>query len=75
MNCTLFLFDDKLVIVKRSNGEKAGRTLAGLDDLDRLTKGAPSMIKKRTGLSCKGVVELTDVTASDPGGPSECSRL
>ncbi|KAH6915122.1 hypothetical protein BKA70DRAFT_566736 [Coprinopsis sp. MPI-PUGE-AT-0042] len=69
LHCTLFLFDDKLVIVKRSNGEKAGRSLAGLDDLDRLTKGAPSMIKKRTGLSCKGVVEIVDVTASDPGGP------
>ncbi|KAK7061920.1 DH domain-containing protein [Favolaschia claudopus] len=70
LHCTLFLFDDKLLIVKRpGNGEKGGRTLAGLDELDKLTKsgGRPS-IKKKSGMICKGVVDVTEVVATDVGG-------
>ncbi|KAJ6628784.1 hypothetical protein B0H10DRAFT_1989338, partial [Mycena sp. CBHHK59/15] len=70
LHCTLFLFDDKLLIVKRpGNGEKSGRTLAGLDDLDKLTKGRgrPSG-KKKSGMTCKGVVDVTEVVATDVGG-------
>ncbi|KAJ7228502.1 RhoGEF domain-containing protein [Mycena pura] len=70
LHCTLFLFDDKILIVKRpGNGEKSGRALAGLDELDKLTKGTglPS-VKKKSGMACKGVFDVTEVAATDVGG-------
>ncbi|KAK2466062.1 hypothetical protein APHAL10511_001704 [Amanita phalloides] len=70
LHCTLFLFDDKILIVKRPGaGEKSGRTLVGLDDLDKVTKasGIPTG-KKKSGMSCKGVVDVTEVVATDVGG-------
>lgn len=70
LHCTLFLFDDKLVIVKRpGNGEKGGRSLSGLDSLDKVTKagGIPTG-KKKSGMSCKGVIDITDVVVTDIGG-------
>ncbi|KAF8639693.1 hypothetical protein AX17_000955 [Amanita inopinata Kibby_2008] len=70
LHCTLFLFDDKLLIAKRpGNGEKSGRTLAGLDDSDKVTKGGgiPSG-KRKSGMTCKGVIDVTDVVATDVGG-------
>jgi hypothetical protein len=70
LHCTLFLFDDKLLIVKRpGNGEKGARVLSGLDELDKVTKagGIPAG-KKKSGMSCKGVLDVTDVVATDPGG-------
>jgi protein ECT2 len=70
LHASLFLFDDKLVIMKRpGNGEKTGRALAGLDELDKMAKagGLPTGLK-RTGMVCKGVVDITDVVAVDAGG-------
>ncbi|KAF8165546.1 hypothetical protein B0H34DRAFT_689520 [Crassisporium funariophilum] len=70
LHCTLFLFDDKLVIVKRpGNGEKGGKVLSGLDGVERVTKagGIPTG-KKKSGMTCKGVVDITDVVATDVGG-------
>lgn len=70
LHCTLFLFDDKLLIVKRpGNGDKSGGVLSGLDELDRLMKagGIPTG-KKKSGMTCKAVVDLTDVVATDVGG-------
>lgn len=68
LHCTLFLFDDKLMVVKRPS-EKSGRSLAGLDQLDRVVKGGilPSSMRK-SGLICKGVIDVTDVVATDAGG-------
>ncbi|KAI0722338.1 hypothetical protein C8T65DRAFT_600229 [Cerioporus squamosus] len=68
LHCTLFLFDDKLMIVKRPS-EKSARSLAGLDQLDKVVKGGilPSSMRK-SGLVCKGVVDITDVAATDVGG-------
>ena len=68
LHCTLFLFDDKLMIVKRP-GERSGQVLAGLDQLEKIAKGSgvPSGLKKN-GMSCKGVVDLTDVVSTDVGG-------
>jgi hypothetical protein len=77
LHCTLFLFDDKLMIVKRpGNGEKSGRSLAGLDDVDKLAKtgGLPLRMKK-SGLSCKGVIDLPDIVAADVGGSGELSYV
>lgn len=67
LHCTLFLFDDKLVIVKRP-AEKGGRTLAGLDQPERPTKVAGGKSAKKTGLVCKGVIDITDIVATDVGG-------
>lgn len=82
LHCTLFLFDDKLMIVKRpGNGEKSGQVLTGLDQLEKIAKGSgvPSGLKK-SGMSCKGVFDLTDVVVTDVGGagvslPSSYSLL
>ncbi|THV08384.1 hypothetical protein K435DRAFT_641062 [Dendrothele bispora CBS 962.96] len=70
LHCTLFLFDDKLLLVKRpSNTDKGGRSLAGLDDVDKITKsgGIPNG-RKRSGMVCKGMFDVTDVVATDVGG-------
>jgi hypothetical protein len=68
LRCTLFLFDDKLMLVKRPF-DKAGRALSGLDRLDKASKagGLPSGLKKN-GLSFRGVVDLSDVVATEVGG-------
>jgi hypothetical protein len=34
LRCTLFLFQDKLLIAKRPSGDKQGKVHAGVDDLD-----------------------------------------
>lgn len=69
LHCTLFLFDDKLLIVKRpGNGEKSGRSLSGLDELDKVTKGGIPTGKKKSGMVCKGVFDVTDIVATDQGG-------
>ncbi|KAH7914399.1 hypothetical protein BJ138DRAFT_1143943 [Hygrophoropsis aurantiaca] len=69
LHCTLFLFDDKLMIVKRpGNGEKSGRWLAGLDEIDKLAKsGSLPLGMKKSGMIYKGVVELPDISAADVG--------
>lgn len=71
LHCTLFLFDDKLMIVKRpGNGERGGRQLAGLDEAERVTKaGGLPIGMKRSGMSCKGLLDVTEVVATDVGGP------
>lgn len=75
LHCTLFLFDDKLMIAKRPTGDKPGRVLAGLDDVERFAnqtltsgrgRGLASM--RRAGMSYKGVVDVTDVVATDMSG-------
>ncbi|KDQ64245.1 hypothetical protein JAAARDRAFT_27871 [Jaapia argillacea MUCL 33604] len=68
LHCTLFLFDDKLLFAKRPNGEKGGRALAGLDDLEKVTRGGGP--PKKRGMSCKGVVDITEVVVTDVGGPT-----
>lgn len=71
LHCTLFLFDDRLVIVKRP-GDKSGRALTGIDDLDKVVVGRTlSIHSKRNGLAFKGMVELVDVAATDIGGPGK----
>ncbi|KAI0082531.1 hypothetical protein K474DRAFT_1655326 [Panus rudis PR-1116 ss-1] len=70
LHCSLFLFHDKMMIVKRpGNGEKSARTLSGLSDLDKIAKsgGLPLGLKK-SGMVCKGVIDITDIVATDVGG-------
>ncbi|KAG6911239.1 hypothetical protein DXG01_003106 [Tephrocybe rancida] len=69
LHCTLFLFDDKLVLVKRpGSGEKSGRVLSGLDELERVTKAGGIPVGKKKSMTCKGVVDVTDIVATDVGG-------
>lgn len=78
LHCTLFLFDDKLVIARRKNGDKSGRTLAGLDDVEKFPvegsnrRGLGFLFGKngfkKGSMTCKGVVEVTDVVATDVTG-------
>lgn len=69
LHCTLFLFDDKLMIVKRpGNGEKSGRLLSGLDEVEKLAKtGGLPLGMKKSGMSYKGVFDLCDVVVADVG--------
>ncbi|KAL5529987.1 hypothetical protein ACEPAF_6244 [Sanghuangporus sanghuang] len=75
LQCTLFLFDDKLMIVKRSGNDKTGRSLAGLDDVERVansglvsgkSRNLPSI--RRNGMSFRGVVDVTEVNITDISG-------
>lgn len=69
LKCSLLLFDDKLMIVKR-NGDKPVRALSGLNELNKvLPKPVSRPISlKKSGLQFKGIVEITDVVATDVGG-------
>ena len=68
LHCTLFLFDDRLIIVKRPTGASSGRALARLDDIEKLLRTNGLGTLKKTGMSCKGVVDVLDVTAADASG-------
>ncbi|KZT05600.1 RhoGEF-domain-containing protein [Laetiporus sulphureus 93-53] len=71
LHCSLFLFDDKLMITKRpASGDKGGRELAGLDDPEKTTKAGGILLgsKKKTGMSYKGVVDVVEVAVADVGG-------
>ncbi|KAJ9106135.1 hypothetical protein QFC21_001277 [Naganishia friedmannii] len=73
--CTLILFDDKLVIVKRQSASVNGRTVTGLDNIDRLMRsggGLAGLAQSKTTLNkdklgFKGVIDILDVTATDVG--------
>ena len=70
LKCSLFLFDDKLMIVKR-NGDKPVGVLSGLNDLSKILPTKPTsrpISLKKPGLQFKGIVEITDVVATDVGG-------
>lgn len=68
LHCTLFLFDDKLMIVKRPHASASGRALTGLDQLDKAAKtGGIPLAVKRKEMSFKGLLEVTEVVATDVG--------
>ncbi|KAK0554988.1 hypothetical protein OC846_001845 [Tilletia horrida] len=70
--CTLFLFDDRLVIAKRASSATCGRRAVGLEDLTRLAavmKWNPEgSMDKRVELGFRGVVDLMDFAVTDLGG-------
>ncbi len=57
------------MIVKRHSSSSSGRVLAGLDEADRLAKFGllNGLTPKKSLMSCKGVVDITEVVAADPG--------
>ncbi|WWC97695.1 hypothetical protein V866_004579 [Kwoniella sp. B9012] len=70
LNCILFLFNDKLMIVKRQSSSISGRKVTGTDDIPKLVRGAAIMDKnpiKKDKLSFRGEVDILDVIASDTG--------
>ncbi|CAH7687612.1 hypothetical protein PPACK8108_LOCUS22423 [Phakopsora pachyrhizi] len=73
LHCTLFLFNDTIVIAKKpANGHLSGKVLAGLDDLDRLV--AAMKKSKSTTSSLNSVVSGgTDFLAKSLGGSSHHS--
>lgn len=79
LHCSLFLFNDKLMIVKRQSSGVSGRKVTGLDDIQKLVKtggGVAVMdktITKKDKLSFRGVVDILDVIASDTGNGGELS--
>ena len=72
--CSLVLFDDKVMIVKRPEG-KGVRTLSGLNDLEKITKSGLSSGLRKNGMVCKGIVDVTDIVVTDVGGPGAYSCL
>ena len=76
LQCTLFLLDDKLLIVKRQSSSISGRKVTGLDNVGKLVKsggGVAVMDKgiKKDKLVYKGAVDILDVIASDVGNGGE----
>lgn len=71
--CTLFLFDDKLLIAKRQSTSVNGRKVTGLEDVSKLVRsGGGVAVKEKDGaknwkLSYRGTVNILDVIAVDLG--------
>jgi hypothetical protein len=76
LHCTLFLLDDKLIIVKRQTSGISGRRVTGLDNVAKLVKsggGIAVMDKgiKKDKLVYKGAVDILDLIAADMGNGGE----
>jgi len=77
--CTLFLFDDKLMIVKRQNSSISGKKVTGLDDVTKLVKsgGGVAVMDKNGGkkdkLSYRGLANVSQVTVTDVGNGGRIS--
>lgn len=77
LHCTLFLFDDRLMIAKRQLSSISGRKITGLDDVAGLAKsGGGVAVKEKDGaknqkLSFRGEIDIRDVTAVDIGNGGE----
>lgn len=77
LRCTLFLFDDQLVIAKRPSAAISGRKLTGLDDIAKLVKsGGGVAVKEKDGakkerLSYRGSIDIMQVTGLDRGAGGE----
>ncbi|WWC64175.1 uncharacterized protein I303_106783 [Kwoniella dejecticola CBS 10117] len=77
LHCTLFLFNDKLMIVKRQSSSISGRRITGTDDIQKLVR-APTVLDKsvikKDKLSFRGQVDILDVIASDVGNGDQTGR-
>lgn len=81
LRCTLWLFSDCLLITKRPRGDRTGKSLAGLDNPDRVVQlyqtahlsssqatllGSPKRLRKGV-LGSRGLVNLCEMVAVDLG--------
>jgi hypothetical protein len=77
LHCTLFLFDDQLIIAKRPSVAVSGRKLTGLDDIPKLVRtGGGIAVKEKDGvrkerLSFRGAVDILKLTGMDLGSGGE----
>lgn len=78
--CTLFLFDDSVLVAKRLSPTASGRRILCLDDLNRLAdemktfterSGSSAQQGKKAELGFRGVSDIMDIQASDLGGSGE----
>lgn len=78
LHCTLFLFDDVIVITKRASPSSCGRFLVGLDDVNRLADQMKTFTERSSSanksshkneLGFRGLIDLPNVQAIDLGGP------
>lgn len=75
--CTLFLFDDKIMITKRQSSSISGPKVTGVDDVAKLVKsGGGVAVKEKDGskkesLSFRGVVDILNVVVTDVGNGGE----
>lgn len=75
--CTLFLFNDQIIIAKRETNDRTGRALVGLDDINKLatdmrmqrsTSNSRSPWKGRAKtMKFRGAIDLGELTARDLG--------
>jgi hypothetical protein len=74
--CTLFLFNDRLIVAKRESAQGTGRSLAGLDNINKLVKEMqmpdPALSKSKSprkgkakSMRYRGEFDLGDVVAKD----------
>lgn len=76
LHCTLILFDDVVAVVKRANADSCGRSLVGLDNLNKLAdlmktyteRSATLKSPPKNELSFRGLIDILDVRAVDMGG-------
>lgn len=76
LHCTLFLFEDKLVIAKRLNTDKPAKILSGLDQLHKIATQPKTMTNssKKMMMVYKGQMDIAEITATDNGGAGMFSR-
>ncbi|PWN39455.1 hypothetical protein IE81DRAFT_326527 [Ceraceosorus guamensis] len=80
-HCSLFLFDDCLVILKRSSTSICARQMVGLEDINRLADQMRTFVERsgtssssskaasnKMELGFRGTVDLSDIKAVDAGG-------
>lgn len=84
LQATLFLFSDKVILVKRPSNGAMGKKLAGLDNTDLVAlylasqqtrpptafTGTPLRKLKKDTLGFRGSFPISEISAFDLGGPS-----
>ena len=80
LHCTLFLFDDKLMIVKRQSSAISGKKVTGLDDVSKLVKSGGGVAvldkngAKKDKLSYRGIVNVSEITVTDVGNGGQSQK-
>lgn len=75
-HASLFLFDDILIIAKRHSSFHGGKSLSGLDTLEKMGGSLPSANSiKKGNMTFKGYVDLTEVTATMIGPANSSIHL
>lgn len=77
IHCTLFLFDDVIAVAKRASSASCGRSLVGLDDLNKLADQMKTFTERsailksppKVELGFRGLIDISGVRAVDMGGP------